>query len=141
MSMTTGFNDIALDNNPLSTTYKDITIVNGDLPTVSGTAAILQNILQTLSVFLGEWFLNTNLGIDYFGSVLTKNPSQKIINAIFINQILSVPGVTNLTAYSFAVNAATRSIAIAFTAQTTQGIVNYTGTLPTGTVIAAGVPT
>lgn len=137
---TSGFNDIALDNNPLSSTYKDIFIVNGDLGTVSGGAAIVQNILQTLGIFLGEWFLNTNLGIDYFGSILTKNPNQKIIDAIFISQILAVPGVTALTSYSFVYNKAMRSLAISFQAQTTQGIVNYTGTLPTGNV-AVGTPT
>jgi hypothetical protein len=138
--MAAAFNDIALDNNPLSSTFGDVYLVNGDLATVSGSAAILQNILQTLGVFLGEWFLNTSLGIDYFGSVLTKNPNQQIIDAIFISQILAVPGVTALTAYSFTRNNAFRSLAINFTAQTTQGIVNYNGTLPTGTV-ATGTPT
>lgn len=135
----TGFADIALDNNPLSSTYKDVVIVNGDVPTVSGTAAILQNILQTLNVFLGEWFLNVNLGVNYFGQVLTKNANQRIIDAIMIDQILAVPGVTALTAYSFTSNKALRSLAISFTAQTTTGIVNYTGTLPTGTVVS-GTP-
>src|SRR4029077_4743012 len=100
--------DLALDTNPNSLTFKDLKIVNGDLVLVDGTAGIMQNILQTLKIFLGEWFMDNTLGIDYFGSILVKNPNQAIINAIFINQILSVPGVTALTAYKFTPNFLTR---------------------------------
>lgn len=138
--MSGAFNDIALDNNPLSTTYHDIFIQNGDVSTVSGTAATLQNLLQTLGIFLGEWFLNTNLGVDYLGKVLIKNPNQRIIDALLIAQILSVPGVTALVNYSFTYKPSQRSLAVSFTVQTTQGIVNYSGTLPQGTVAAAGTP-
>lgn len=134
------FNDLALDTNPLSTTFGDIYLVNGDLATVSGAAAILQNILQTLGVFAGEWFLNVNQGVDYLGKILIKNPNQRIIDAILISQILSVPGVTALTSYSFKADFVTRTLSVRFSAQTTQGIVDYSGTLPTGTA-ATGATT
>jgi hypothetical protein len=119
--------DIALDLNPTSPTYRDVKRVAGDLLIVDGTQAILQNILQTIGIFKGEWFLNNTIGIDYFGSVLVKNPNPAAINAIFQSQILNVAGVLSLTAYSFVPNYTTRQLNISFTAQTTQGIINYAG--------------
>ena len=121
--------DIAIDYNPLSSTYQDIQIVNGDLVIVDGPQAILQNIIQTLGLFLGEWFLNVNLGIDYYGQILVKNPIQSTVDAIFINQILNVPGVTALLAFSFNPNFVTRILALTFKAQVTGGIVDYTGSI------------
>lgn len=124
--MNTG-NDIGFDLVATSSTYRDLQFVNNDLVLISGTTAILQNILETLGVFLGEWFLDTSIGIDYFNQILVKNPDQATINAIFINQILSVAGVVQLNSYSFTPNFITRQLSIKFSVQTTQGIVNYAG--------------
>lgn len=119
--------DIALDLDPVSLTYRDVQIVSGDLVLVGGGPAILQHILQRLGIFLGEWFLDNTIGVPYFQQVLVKNPNQAIIDAIFLTQILNVPGVTQVTKYAFRANAETRQLNITFTAQTTTGIVNYAG--------------
>lgn len=119
--------DIALDLDQTSLTYRDVIVENGDLQLVGGGPAIIQHILQRLGIFLGEWFLDNTIGVPYFQQVLVKNPNQAIIDAIFINQILNVPGVTQVTKYSFTANAATRQLTTNFTAQTTTGIVNYAG--------------
>ena len=119
--------DLAIDLNPASPTYLDVSLSGGDLVTVSGTAAILQNILQTLKTYYGEWFLDNTVGVDYFGTILVKNPNQGFINTALIGAILAVPGVTQLTNYNFSANSATRQLSVTFTAQTTSGIVNYAG--------------
>lgn len=127
--MATG-TDIALDLDPLSTTYKDVAIINGDLPTVSGLEQIQQNVLQTLGVFLGEWFLDNTIGVDYYGTVFVKNPNQAAINAMFISVILGVAGVQSVLAFNAAPGAG-RTFAVSFKLQTTSGTVTYAGTLPT----------
>lgn len=120
--------DMAMDLSTASVHFTDIDFTaNGDLQLVDGTTAILQNILQTLKIFFGEWFLDQSLGIDYFNQILIKNPNRDVINAIFINQILSVPGVISLLSYSFTPNFITRQLTIAFKAQVTNGIVDYAG--------------
>lgn len=120
--------DIALDMNAVSSTFHDIYLLpTGDLATVDGRAAILQNILQTLGIFRGEWFLDVTLGIDYFGQILIKNAKPSTINTIFISEILSVPGVISLNTYSFAPDYIKRQLVVKFSATTTQGIVNYAG--------------
>lgn len=118
---------IALNLTPGSPTFGDSILSAGDFQLVTSTTEILQNILQTLKVFLGEWFLDSNLGVDYYGTVLVKNPNQQSIDAIFISQILTVPGVTQLNSYSFTPDYVTRRLKIAFSVLTTTGIVKYSG--------------
>jgi hypothetical protein len=120
--------DIALDNDPTSSTYRDIYLSStGDLATVDGREAILQNILQTIGVFRGEWFLDVTIGIDYFGQILIKNPVISKVNAILIDKIMNVAGVISLNTYSFSSDFVRRQFAVSFNVTTTQGIVNYAG--------------
>lgn len=128
--------DISLDLDPASPTYGDILFgATGDLVLTSdanpnGTDPVVQLILQTLFIFLGEWFMDLTIGIDYFGQILIVNPDQNAIDAIFINQILSVQGVDTLLAYSFTPNFLTRQLQIAFKVMKTNGVVvSYSGSI------------
>jgi hypothetical protein len=135
--------DIALDLNPTDIalpTYKDLLVVNNDLSLTSdaypeGTAPlatnpVLQDILQRIRFFLGEWFLDNTQGIPYFQQILVKNPDQSKIDAIFQNVILGTPGVTQLSSYSFNVNTGARILTVTFSCLTTTGVVSYSGTVP-----------
>lgn len=129
--------DLSLDLNPLhvgNPTYRDLLVVNGDLALTSdanplGTNPILQDILQRLKFFLGEWFLDTSQGIPYYQQILVKNPDQAKITAIFRNVILGTPGVLQLTAFTLGANFPSRLVTIQFTCLTTTGTVSYSGTL------------
>lgn len=125
--------DLARVDSGLST-YKDLLVVNGDLVLTSdanpnGTNPILQNVIQRLRMFLGEWFLDNTQGIPYFQQILIKNPDQSKIDAIFMNAILGTPGIVQLNSYSFVPNTTKRVLTITFVAQTTNGVVQYSGNL------------
>lgn len=124
--------DISIDLNVASPNYRDLLVLSQDLVITSdvnpsGTNPILQDILQRIRMFLGEWFLDNTQGIPYWTQILVKNPSQSKINAIFQNVILGTPGVQILTTYSISINAATRVLTVSFTCQTTSGKVNWSG--------------
>lgn len=119
--------DIALDLDFASPTYGDIVVANGDLSLNDSEVAIEQHILQRLRIYLGEWFLDNTIGLPYFDQILIKNPDQSKIDALFINQILGTPGVIQLNNYSFTIDFITRQLQLTFSAQTTQGTVNYAG--------------
>lgn len=122
--------DLALDLDKDSATYQDLQLVNGDLVlTGDGATAILQDVLTALRMFYGEWFLNLAEGVDYYGTILVKNPDQGKINAAFIAEIRNVPGVTSINTYSFKTAFTSRKLSIKFSLQTTAGKVDYTGTL------------
>jgi hypothetical protein len=121
--------DIKMDLSNGSTDFGDILIENNDLVMVTGKEAIKQDIVQRLRTFLGEWFLDNTIGVPYYQQILVKNPNQSNIDAIFINVILSTPGVTQLSEYSFKPNYTIRQLEIDFIAQTTDGEVDYAGLL------------
>lgn len=132
--------DISLDLDPTHSgfaSYKDLLVVDNDLCLTSdanaaGANPVLQDILQTLRFFLGEWFLNNTEGVPYFQQILVKNPDQSKIDAIFSNLILGRPGVEQLSSYNFTVNNAQRILDVSFRCVTTRGVVNYSGSIATG---------
>lgn len=119
--------DISLDLDKASPTYGDVLVVNGDLTLIDGKTAIQQHILQRLRIFLGEWFLDNTIGLPYFQQIMIKNPDQSKIDALFQNQILGTPGVTNLLTYSFTPNLNSRLLSISFSVMTESGQVDYAG--------------
>lgn len=121
--------NLLIDQNPTSPTYGDLVLTNGNLTLVSGTQEILQSIFSTLRTFLGEWFLDNTIGVDYFGQILTKNPDQGLIDSILLAAIQDVPGVQSVTQFSSSVDFVNRVLSVSFQAQTTQGTVNYNGTV------------
>ncbi len=49
-----------------------------------------------LQFFLGEWFLDTRLGVPYFSVVFVKNPKIEVIRRMFRRIILSCPPITEV---------------------------------------------
>jgi|WetSurMetagenome_2_1015567.scaffolds.fasta_scaffold200359_1 hypothetical protein len=129
--------DLSLDLKPAdigTIQYNDLLIVNGDLTLTldsnpNGTNPVLQNILQILRFYYGEWFLDNTKGIPWFQQILVKNPSLAKIESILINGILGVPGVTQLTEFTLTPNFAQRTLKISFKCITTKGVVIYSGNL------------
>jgi hypothetical protein len=129
--------DISLDLNPASQTYNDFLIINGDLALTSdaqqgGANPVLQDILQALRTFLNEWYLDNTIGVPWFQQILVKNPDQETIDGLIRATILDRPGVLQLTSYNSTLNLAARTLTVNFTAQTTSGVVDYSGTLVAG---------
>jgi hypothetical protein len=122
--------DLLLNLNQSSPTYRDLVVQNNDLVIIDGLTAIQQDILQRLSFFLSEWFLDNTQGLPWFQQILVKNPVQGNVDTIFRNAILETPGVKQLTKYSFVPNFSARTCSVSFIAQTTQGTVNYSGPVP-----------
>lgn len=129
--------DLSLDLDPThqgQPTYRDLLVVNGDLALTAdanpaGANPILQDILQRLRFFLGEWFLDNSQGIPFYQQILVKNPDISKVEAIFRNVILGAPGVQQLTGFSISLNSLTRVSNITFSCLTTSGPVSYSGTI------------
>ena len=121
--------DIKLVLNPSDPNYGDLDIENNDLILSSGAEEVLQNVLQAIRFFYGEYFLNNGLGVPYFQKIMVKNPQQSDIDTILSDTIQNVPGVTVLQSYSFTPSYANRVLTVAFRAMTTNGPISYSGTI------------
>lgn len=101
----------------------DIQIDNNNLILIGGREEIAQVLRQRLRVFLGEWFLDSREGIDYYGDVLKKAPDPGQVDALFKNEILTSPGVVELI--EFELDIVGRQLQLSFIARTEDGIITF----------------
>ncbi len=110
----------------------DLTFPAGstDLTLVSGVDAIRQHLSQRLKTFMGEWFLDTRIGVPYFQQVLVKNPDPVVLDSVFKAVIVNTPGILELTDFALQVDRSTRQLKLTFTAATTEGELCFDEVLP-----------
>jgi hypothetical protein len=84
------------------------------------TGTLLEEVGQRLRTklqhFLGEWFLDQNLGLPYYRDVLVRNPNLSVIKALFQDVISSDRGVEQLTLLDLALDSETRVLSVSFEA-------------------------
>lgn len=121
----------------------DLKVISGDLSLAQGITAIQQDLQQTLQFWLGEWFLDTTVGIPYRQQILVKNPNLDLVQADLVNAALNVPGITQITDFSMQYSSTNRTASVFITALTSTGQVikaQAQVNTPTNTTIE-GTPT
>lgn len=83
--------DIKIENNHL-------VLEDGDLVLSQGINRIIQQIRVGLLLLLGDWVLNTDEGIDYFGGM---RAYPEILSAQIKHAINTVDGVDTVLKYNF----------------------------------------
>jgi hypothetical protein len=100
-----------------------LAVVNGDLAVAGGAsiAANLQAVKQGIQVrvrlFLGEYFLDETVGVDWIGQILVKNPDPIVIRELIRTAIASTPDVVQVIGSDLIIRP-DRSAAITYTART-----------------------
>ena len=70
----------------------------------------------------GEWYLDTQQGLPWFGAILgVKNPDMRIIRQIITDVIVHTPGVVSLDEIDVTLDARTRNLAVAFRVTASDG--------------------
>lgn len=82
---------------------------------VTGTEATAQALTTRLKLFLGEFFLDKNDGVDYFGSILTKPFNLGKAELILKERILETDGIKELVSFEALFDSETRRLTINFT--------------------------
>lgn len=109
--------------------YGDLLIENGDLQLIDGIGAITQATVQRMRTLQGEVFLDLQLGVPYFQSLLGQRDGLIAFEQALQGAILGTPGVTALTYWKTDLNAAERRLDVTFRATTQLGPVNWSGTI------------
>jgi hypothetical protein len=103
----------------------DLDLSTNDIQIVTGDSAIKQHLKIRLQFFLGEWFLNVNIGIPYWTEIFIKNPKLIVIQSFFRRAILTTPGVASVDKLDLVFASSTRLLTISFTAVTDGGELNF----------------
>ncbi len=83
------------------TTLDDIDFSTEDLEVLDGINAIAQHIRIRLRFFLGEWFLDTRVGVPYYRQILIKGANENIVRETLRRVISETPGVASIEEFSF----------------------------------------
>lgn len=89
------------------------------------TSGLLETTKQRLTIkirtFLGEWFLDTRVGVPYFRDILIKNPNLSIIRVIFRRLLLGDEAVDSVPKLELEFDSASRKLFVTFDAVLTDG--------------------
>jgi len=102
----------------------DIVITDGEPQVVTDNdESVRQRLILKLSMNKGNWWLNTNFGTDYMGSILgAKSQNWVAVNAAFIDAIVSTPGVLQLNKpIEYNLDNSDRLLSVTFEAQLDSG--------------------
>lgn len=119
---------------PLSTDPLDVALdTDGDIKIdpqlglvfVSGIDGIVQLARISMLLFLGEWFMNMDIGIPYYDELLgdaSKTPGvRERAEAVFAAAILGVPGVVSINQLTVDIDPSGRSMTVTWSAATLFG--------------------
>lgn len=102
--------DLLLDSDT-----NDIIFVNGQCPVTQRlTDVVAQRLKITLYTFLGEWFLDTTIGVPYFQQIFGKVRSKSTIDLIFQRIIANDPDVIEILSFESDLAASTRGYTMTF---------------------------
>jgi hypothetical protein len=96
----------------------DLDFVDGELSLTTGVDAISQELRQRLLFFLGEWFLDQRLGVDWFGVVLLKKPNMAKVEQMIRAAAIQTSGIKTIRKIDFDFNVANRSLSVEINAET-----------------------
>ena len=83
---------------------------------------VAQKVRHTISVFLGEWFLDRTIGIPYIPKDSDgKTMHRRLIETALQVRITGVEGVSKLVSFTSVLDKSTRALTVNFTAQVDTG--------------------
>lgn len=93
----------------------------GDSPELTrGDAATLQRVFQRLRFFLGEWFLDTRLGVPWFQQILASR-NQNLARYVLEKVVRDTPGIKDVSMQIVDWDRSTRVLELSFTATLISG--------------------
>lgn len=85
---------------------------------------VSQKIENVLSFVLNEWWLNIELGLDYYGTILIKNPDINYINSLFAREIINrIPEITSIKYLNVIIDTQNRSYSARFSVTASEVVV------------------
>lgn len=79
--------------------------------------AVGQKLQIKFNTFLGEWFLNTEVGIPYFQKILGHSTSKAAVDIIFREKILEEEDVLDIVLFESTLNARVYSMSFSVRAR------------------------
>jgi hypothetical protein len=95
---------------------------------IDSAEGVAQSVKTRLSLFTGEWFLDTSDGTPWRTEVLGKY-TKDAYDAVIKDRVLSTPGVTLIASYISSFDADARTLTVRLTIATQYGETSFATTL------------
>lgn len=102
-----------------------LVFAGGDLVLIDGAESVRQQLEFRLSLWRGEWFLNTDFGTPYRDNILGKALTVDGAVAAIRMEIMQVEGVDAITQLDYDYDRKSRKLSINFQCATSYGLVSY----------------
>ena len=93
----------------------DIFASDGAIKRVYEGAEVVQSVRTRLLHYLGEWYLDTLSGVDYFGSVFKRPADLSTIESTLKTTIIETPGLESLNSFEMDFDRTTRILGVTWT--------------------------
>lgn len=111
----------------------DLVFINGKCPvTQLLTDIVAQRLKITLYTFLGEWFLDTTIGVPYFQQIFGKIRTKATIDLIFQRIISDDNDVIEILTFESELTTATRGYSMTFQVRVTDNTASLPITIQVG---------
>lgn len=104
----------------------DLAIDGLNLTVAQGADAVRQQLFLKLSIWTGEWFLDTEFGTPYVDSILGKQVTLNGAIAAIKKSILEVSDVDKITSFAYSFDRQTRKLTVNFECSTPFGLIRVT---------------
>lgn len=99
----------------------DLSLAGGSLSlTTTLKDYVVAHIAECLSMFAGEWYLDTREGVPYF-QIVSNRPDLSLLRSLFRRAVLAVPGVADVKAISLVFDGKTRALSVTVSVTLTDG--------------------
>ena len=113
----------------LSTAVDSENPIEGDLELTDGQLTLTEETLEAtrqrvgirLKTFLGEWYLDQNIGLPIWQRILVKAPNLGSIASLIRREILGTPGIASVQSVKTNLDRRTRELRVSFSATTKGG--------------------
>lgn len=99
--------DIGIDS-----TKNDILSVGGKVGIVQDAEEVLQRVKTRLRRVLGEWFLQVNAGLPYFGGDMLGGKNTQYVMMVIKAEIINTTGVQDVTSINIEYKNSTRKATV-----------------------------
>lgn len=89
---------------------------------------IVQKLGVKLRTILGEWFLDTSVGVPYFQDIFKKQIDPATVESVIKAAILESPGIVSLLSFDMSLSA-DRQLTVSFSVESDVGELQITETL------------
>lgn len=101
----------------------------GDWAKVTGAKEVAQRVAVALKTHKGEWLFDTDLGLDYRGVIMVRNPDIPQITGLIRALINSVEDVTGIKQLRLDYDGSARKLGVSGTITTIYGPADFGVTL------------